>query len=142
MAAIHVERLIDAPAEQVWAALRDVGALHTRVAPGFVVDTRLEGDARIVTFHTGMVVKELIVDIDDTRRRVAYGIHGTPFTHHSASNQVFSETGGKSRFVWTADLLPDGLSPTIEAMMNDGADALKAVMERRPAPLAPAHVAI
>jgi uncharacterized protein YndB with AHSA1/START domain len=46
MAAIHVERLIDAPAEQVWATLRDVGALHTRVAPGFVVDTRLEGDAR------------------------------------------------------------------------------------------------
>lgn len=142
MASIHVERIIDAPAEQVWGALRDVGALHTRVAPGFVVDTRLEADARIVTFHTGMVVKELIIDIDDSRRRVAYGIHETPFAHHSASNQVFSETPGKSRFVWTADLLPDGLSPAIEAMMNDGADALKAVMEGRPSPLAAAGAAV
>jgi hypothetical protein len=47
------------------AALRDVGALHTRLVPGFVVDTRLEAGARIVTFANGMTVREQIVTVDE-----------------------------------------------------------------------------
>jgi len=38
MASIRKEILIDAPPEDVWAAVRDVGAVHRRLAPGFVVD--------------------------------------------------------------------------------------------------------
>jgi hypothetical protein len=34
--------------EFVWDAIRDVGAIHNRVVPGFVVDCKLEGDWRIV----------------------------------------------------------------------------------------------
>ena len=33
MATIHIERIIEAPADFVWGRLRDFGALHTRVAP-------------------------------------------------------------------------------------------------------------
>jgi hypothetical protein len=55
MAAIRKEILTAARPERVWDALRDVGALHTRLVPGFVVDTRLEPGARIVTFANGMV---------------------------------------------------------------------------------------
>lgn len=61
MASIHRDILIDAPVEQVWEALRDVGALHTRLVPGFVVECVLDGDARHVTFANGMTAKELIV---------------------------------------------------------------------------------
>jgi hypothetical protein len=53
MASIRKEILIEASTEHVWAAVRDVGALHQRLVPGFVVDTRLEADARIVTFGNG-----------------------------------------------------------------------------------------
>ena len=50
MASIHKEILIQARPQDVWAAIRDVGAVHQRLAPGFVIDARLDGDARIVTF--------------------------------------------------------------------------------------------
>ena len=88
MASIHKEITIDARPEDVWDALRDVGALHTRLVPGFVVDTRLEDGARIVTFGNGTVARELIVDLDDDSRRLAWSVVGGRFTHHNASAQV------------------------------------------------------
>jgi len=46
MASIHKTIPIEAPADHVWDAVRDFGALHTRLVPGFVLDTHLEGQAR------------------------------------------------------------------------------------------------
>lgn len=129
MASVRIERLINAPADQVWDAIRDVGALHTRLVPGFVVDTRLEDGARIVTFGNGMVAREVLVDIDDDRRRFAYSIDGETFAHHHATNEVFDEGDGRCRFVWVADLLPDSLAPMVTGMMGQGADVLKATLE-------------
>src|SRR6185436_8270232 len=84
MASIRREILIEASAEKVWDAVRDVGAIHTRLAPGFVTDTRLEAGARIVTFGSGMVVRELIVDLDDAARRLAWAVVGSPqLTHYN-----------------------------------------------------------
>ena len=42
------------------------------LVPGFVLDARLDGDARIVTFANGTVARELLVDCDDARRRLVY----------------------------------------------------------------------
>src|SRR5436309_15694473 len=103
MASIRKEIPLESSAENVWAAIRDIGALHHRLVPGFVVDTRLEGGARIVTFGNGMVVKELIVDLDDTARRLAWAAVGGQMVHHNASVQVFPDGTG-SRIVWIADL--------------------------------------
>ena len=109
MASIHKEILIDAPPADVWDAIRDVGAIHRRLAPGFVVDTRLDGDARVVTFGNGLVARELIVDTDDAARRLVWSVVGGPMTHHNASLQVFAEDDDRSRVVWIADLLPNDL---------------------------------
>src|SRR3954463_6702758 len=38
MASIHKDIPIDAEPAQVWAAVRDFGAVHRRLAPGFVLD--------------------------------------------------------------------------------------------------------
>ena len=85
MASIHKEIQINARPEDVWDAVRDVGNIHRRLCPGFLTDCRMDGpDARIVTFGNGMVVKELIIDIDDTRRRVAStaeALSGLDFPH-------------------------------------------------------------
>jgi len=129
MASIRIERLIDCTADRVWDAIRDVGALHTRLVPGFVVDTRLEAGARLVTFGNGMVAREVLVDLDDARRRFAYSVSGEPFQHHHATNEIFDEGDGRCRFVWVADLLPDDLAPMVSGMMDQGADVLKATME-------------
>lgn len=129
MASIRIERRVSAPADRVWDAIRDVGALHTRLVPGFVVDTRLEDGARIVTFGNGMVARELIVDLDDARRRFAYSVRGEGFLHHSATNEVVDLGDGSCRFVWTADVLPDAVAGMVGPMMAQGADVLKATLE-------------
>ena len=129
MASIRIERLIDASADQVWDAIRDVGALHTRLVPGFVIDTRLEDGARIVTFGNGMTAREILVDVDDARRRFAYSVRGETLEHHHATNEVFDDGEGGCRFVWVADLLPDSLAAMFSSMMGHGADVLKATLE-------------
>ena len=131
MACIRKEILLDASAENVWAAVRDVGALHERLVPGFVVDTRLEGDARIVTFGNGMVVRELIVDLDDEARRLAWSARGGRLTHHNASVQVFADGARRCRLVWIADLLPNELAGEIRAMIDQAAAVMKKTLDGR-----------
>lgn len=129
MASIRREVSIGVPAEQLWAAVRDVGALHTRLVAGFVTDCRLEGDARVVTFANGVVARELIVDVNDKDRRLVWAAVGGRVTHHNASVQVFAEGAGRSRLVWIADLLPNELAPAIEAMLEQGTIAMKKTLE-------------
>jgi carbon monoxide dehydrogenase subunit G len=131
MASIHKEVQIKAPPDQVWDALRDVGALHTRLVPGFVVDTRMDGDARIVTFGNGMVVREEIVDVDDATCRVVWAVVGGQFLHYNGTAQVFPNAVGGSRFVWTADLLPNDLAVGVTAMIEAGLAVIKQTLEAR-----------
>jgi hypothetical protein len=129
MASIRREIYIDARPETAWAALRDVGALHHRLVPGFVTDTVLEEGERIVTFGNGMVARELIVDVDDATRRVAWAVVGSELmTHHNASGQVFPDGAG-CRFVWIADLLPDAAAPTVAAMIEQGLGVIRRTLE-------------
>jgi carbon monoxide dehydrogenase subunit G len=130
MASIRREFLIEARPEDVWDAVRDVGALHTRLVPGFVTGCKLEQGARIVTFGNGMTAKELIVDLDDKARRLAWSATGGRLTHHNASMQVFPEGDKRTRAVWTADLLPDEMAKPIAAMIDQGCAAMKKALER------------
>ena len=126
MASIRKEILIDAPAEKVWDAVRDVGAVHRRLVPGFVVDTRLEDGARVVTFANGLVARELIVGVDDEARRLVWAVVGSRrLTHHNGSMQVFAEADAQSRVVWIADLLPHEVAPDIAGLMEQGLDVMK-----------------
>lgn len=129
MASIRREVRIDARPQTAWAALRDVGALHTRLVPGFVTDVQLEDGARIVTFGNGMVARELIVDIDDEARRLVWSVVGGRMTHHNASAQVFPDDVGGCRFVWIADLLPNDVAPAIAAMIEQGIAVIKQTLE-------------
>jgi len=127
VATIRKEVEIRSSPQRVWEALRDVGALQ-RLAEGFVVDATMEGNARVVTFGNGMVVREDIVSVDDAARRVVWAIVGQQFHHYNGAAQVFDDDGG-ARFVWTTDLLPDGLAGNVEAMMDAGIGAIKKTIE-------------
>jgi carbon monoxide dehydrogenase subunit G len=129
MATIHREVHIQADPEKVWSALRDVGALHTRLCPGFVVDTKMDGDARIVTFGNGHTARELIVSVDDRMRRVAWAIVGGPLIHYNGAAQVVPAPEGGCRFTWTSDLLPHAAAPTVEAMIEAGIATIKRTQE-------------
>ena len=128
MASIHREISIDVSPEAAWDALRDLGALHTRLVPGFVVDTKLEPGARTVTFGNGIVAREIIVDVSEPARRVAWSSVGGVMTHHNASAQVFPEGTG-TRFVWIADLLPDAVAPQIAGMIDMAMPIIKKTLE-------------
>jgi len=130
MASIRKELIVDAPADHVWAALRDIGQVHTRLAREFVTDTRLDGDSRLVTFANGEVVRERIVDIDDRALRLAYAVVDWRTTHHNASFQVTPDGGGRSRLTWTIDLLPDSLADLVSGFVDQGCVAIKRTLER------------
>jgi hypothetical protein len=129
MASIFKEMMVDAPVEHVWDAVRDVGAIHQRLVPGFVTDCRMDGDARIVTFANGLTARELIVDCDDEARRLVWSARSERLTHHNASLQVF-QAGSGSRVVWIADLLPHEMAPAIAGMIDQGMAAMKRTLQR------------
>jgi carbon monoxide dehydrogenase subunit G len=130
MASVRKEIETDAQVQDVWAAIRDIGALHTRLVPGFVVATRVEPDARVVTFGNGLEIREPIVDLDDSAQRLVWSAEGAGTTHYNASVQVFEGTGGGSRVVWIADFLPHNQKVQIETMMEQGMAVMKKTLDR------------
>jgi carbon monoxide dehydrogenase subunit G len=129
MASIHKDIPIAAPAHEVWDAVRDFGALHTRLVPGFVLDTKLDGDARIVSFANGTVARELKVDCDEERRRLVYAIHGGRMKQHSASVQVFADGEARCRLSWIVDVLPHEIAPYISGQMDQAAKAMQKALD-------------
>jgi len=141
MASIRKEVMIDAPPDDVWAALRDWGALHQRLVPGFAIDTRIDGRDRLVTFFNGAVVREVLVDLDDDAHRLAWSIVEGPYTHHNASAQVFAVDDAGTLFVWIADLLPDEAAGRTSELMERGINTIKQTLERTGASLHHPHPA-
>lgn len=134
MASIHKDISIDASPDHVWDAVRDFGALHTRLVPGFVTDTKLDGDARIVTFASGTVARELLVGCDDQRKRLAYAIAANErVSHYAGSVQVHADGASRSRVTWIVDLLPNEIAPWISAQMDHGVAAMQKALGRNAA---------
>jgi hypothetical protein len=130
MASIHKDIPIDAHPDEVWDAVRDFGAVHQRLAPGFVTDARLEDDARIVTFHNGTVARELKVDCDDARRRLVYAVISERVRHYSASVQVVPDGEASARMIWIVDVLPNEIAPYIAGQMDQGVLAMQKALGR------------
>jgi polyketide cyclase/dehydrase/lipid transport protein len=132
MASVIRETVVDADPDLVWDALRDWGAVHRRLVPGFLLDARVEGRDRVVTSFTGAVVRELFLGADAQRRRLAWAIAdgSLGLTHYSAAAQVLPEGAGRSRFVWTADFLPDERAATIAGLIERGLETIRTTLER------------
>jgi hypothetical protein len=129
MGSIFRDIRVAASADFVCAAIRDTGAPHTRLARGFVVDTKVDAGARVVTFGNGLSARELIVDVDDTRRRFAYSIVAGRATHHNASFEVIADGDHAARVLWTTDVLPHELIEPFSRMVDAGVQALKTTVE-------------
>jgi hypothetical protein len=130
MATIRSELTTRAPADDVWAAVRDIGALHTRLVPGFVVDTKLEPGARVVTFVNGVILREPIVTLDDEARRLVWTAEGGRARHYNAALQVSSLPDGLTSVVWTADFLPDELHDYFSRAIEAGMAAMQRSLDR------------
>jgi hypothetical protein len=134
MACIQREVTVEIDPMRAWATLRRVHAAAELFAP-VLTDSSVEGDIRTVTFANGMVARERIVDVDDDRRRVVYSALDVPgISYHHASMQILDAGKGRSRFVWTTDVLPAGAVAAVEPLVEQGTQALKANLERTVAP--------
>lgn len=129
MASVRKEFVVKASPDHVWEAVRDVGQVHKRLAPGVLTDARLEGGARVVTFANGLVVRELIVDLDDEHRRFSYAAVGGRTSYHHASIQVLADGSESCRIVWITDLLPAEMAAPIAALVEQGARAMTKTLE-------------
>ena len=130
MASIHKDIFLDANPSDVWDAVRDFGAVHQRLVPGFVLDSRLDGDARIVSFANGTSARELLVDCDDKRQRLVYAVISERIKQHSASVQVIPDGDNRSRLLWIVDVLPHEIAPYIDAQMDQAALAMQKKLGR------------
>jgi hypothetical protein len=128
MASVRRSIEIDVSPDAAWDALRDVGAVHTRLARGFVTDCVLDGEVRQVTFANGVSIPERIVSVDDELRRVVWTIPQPPYEHHNGAATV-EPHGDGTLFVWVADVLPDSLAPGYADAMERGLAAIKATLE-------------
>jgi len=129
MASIQKEFGVAATADDVWDAVRDFAAVHTRLAPGFVTDSVMDDDSRLVTFSNGASARELLVDCDDTKRRLVYAVISERIRQHSASVQIAEDGERRSRFVWIVDVLPNEIAPYISGQMDLSIAAMKKKLE-------------
>ena len=131
MASIQKDIPVRAHPDAVWDAVRDFGAVHRRLGPGFAIDCRLDGDARIVTFHNGNVAREELVDCDAARRRLVYAILGNELVkHYNASVQVFADGEARSGIIWIVDVLPNEIAPYISGQMDLAVAAMQKALEQ------------
>ena len=127
---------VTASPDEVWEVLRDIGAVHTRLAPGFVTDTVVVApDKRRVTFANGAIVTEQIVSIDDDDRRLAYTILERASEHHHASFEVLPAEEGAT-VVWTTDVMRGPIAETFRATMVAAVPVITSALSRPLAALA------
>jgi hypothetical protein len=130
MATVYKEFTVNASPKFVWEAIRDVGAVHTRLAPGFVTNTLLSGDIRTVTFSNGFVVREQIITISDDLRRLSYTAVEGKSSHHNAYFQVLGTPEGTSHVLWVTDFLPENLHASISQLVETGSAVMQQTLER------------
>jgi len=129
MATIIEDIVVDGTPGETWDAVRDVGAVHIRLAPVFVTKAVYENGVRKITFGNGTEVFEPIVTLDEVRRRLVWTAQGGVTTHYNSSMQVVAEGRG-ARIIWTVDFLPDSATPRIAAAMKAGVVAIGAHLGR------------
>ncbi len=130
MATIRSEIRTRARSSEVWAAIRDIGALHTRLVPGFVTDTKLEPGARVVTFVNGVTLREPIVTVDDEARRLVWTHEGGRARHYNGALEVSELADGGTSVVWTADFLPDDIGGYLKQAIDAGMAAMQRSLDR------------
>jgi hypothetical protein len=129
MATNRREISLNAPVDKVWDAVRDFAHVHTRVAPGFLTDLKMDKGDRVLTFFNGLVARERLVTTDDASRRLVYAVVEGRASHYNASVQVLPDGADRCRLVWTIDLLPDELGPAVGGMMDAAAAPMKKTLE-------------
>lgn len=135
-----VSRVIEiaASANLCWDALKDFGAIHQRLAAGFIVKTQLiSNDVRVITLSNDVVLTERLVGVDDNAMRLAYAVIEDPvgITHHNGSVQIIrGPDAAHCTIVWITDVLPHELGELVAGLMDSAVPAIKRTLEEGTSP--------
>lgn len=127
-ATVRRQTTVAADAAAVWDAIADFGAVHTRVAPGFLTALQLDGSDRLVTFGTGATAREAFISRDETLRRLVYAIPEGPFRSYSAAFEVADAPDG-ALVTWTIDLAPASYADYVGGMMDQALPIMRRMLE-------------
>lgn len=124
MPTLYRETRLEAPADEVWRALEDVGAINQLI--DFLGEVTLDGDVRTCDLGEHGRLEELMVSVDSKFRRVAYSVKESPFgfTHHHGSMQALPD-GGATRFVWWTDFQPAEVEEPLAGAIDDALAAIE-----------------
>lgn len=131
MPTVRKDTFINVPPEQAWDAVKEVGAFHLRLVPGFTANTLMDGNERTLILADGSAVKEWIVSQDEEERRLVFAVKEgrMPLLHHNASFQILPDGQGGSQFVWITDFLPAELTEAIQAQAERVSAVIKQTLE-------------
>jgi hypothetical protein len=131
MATICKKIEINVSASAIWDAVRDIGNLHLRLAPGLVADCRLndDGSERTVTFGDGTILQEKIISVDDDAMRFVWSARNPSLAHHNGAMAVSAINGEMSSVSWTADILPHHVADYMAPFIEAGLATMKAHLE-------------
>jgi len=131
---VAVARKITVPSDRAWEAIRAIGRLDVWF-PAIAL-CRVEGDGvganRYLTLRHGGDVTDRIVEIDPTRRRLAYERTRSPLpvSSYRGTVEVFDSFDSLAVVVWTVDFEsnPDDsgkVSETLRTAIGAGVDGME-----------------
>jgi hypothetical protein len=139
-AAANVTKIVDAPVEKVWLAIRSIDGLD-RWFP--IIDScRVEGEGvdaiRILGPVGGGYMRDRILEIAEAQRRFRYERFELPFPveNYLGTVDVLERADLRSDVIWriefdVADDEKDDLVAFIESALSDGVDGLERELRHR-----------
>lgn len=117
MATIRKEFEVNSDVNSVWEKIADTGNISQVI--GFVIASEQSGDQRVCKLDNGATLVEKIISVDEGLKRVVYSITESPLNmEFQVASMELVAAGEKTRFIWTADLLPDSAAEALEPMMD------------------------
>lgn len=112
MAHVKQTMTINAPADQVWATVRDFGRIDRYLDAVEEVETKGQGPGmtRTLTLADGGQVVEQLESLDDAQRKLRYSIveGPLPVREYKSTMTVEDNGGGQARVTWATRFEPDG----------------------------------
>jgi Polyketide cyclase / dehydrase and lipid transport len=116
MAKVFASSVLDAPADEVWAAIRDFNGMpsrHPAIEASEIQDGKPAdqvGSVRVLTLGDGAKVVETLLELSDPNRSCTYNILESPLgvSGYVATLSVTPVTDGNRSYIqWTAEFETD-----------------------------------
>ncbi len=126
-ASVRKEIRIRREAADVWARVEDPGAIEDWF-PGIVAST-VDGNTRVITLGSGLVMPEEIITSDPIQRRFQYRITAPIFRNHLGTIDVIDLGDDTSLVVYSTDAEPRTMALVIGAATAGALAELRNQME-------------